>query len=317
MTMLEDELDCFFSEEVAMKITAWLEMIIHLMIKIRSATHRAFGATRPQPDLRQPSGSASKLFNIVELLEQVLVYLDLSDLNRFRRVCRLWNDVIQASRVLRQKRFVEPVERSEWMLQLFYGTLKLRMVSRLPDWWLYCNAFVPSTLHPALQNVGQPIVYSLNPESHKIHLSGWFTLAPRSFARWMSKNRLQGALLSQPPCKRLRYTVRCSHDIEVEAELESTTGLTFQDLLDFARAQARPNEHCRANHGLQPEDIASVEMLDITPADTAWVDKARTRSEKARRQEERKRASREYRRALKEGTVVDQPDMFDISSLFT
>lgn len=300
-----------------------------------------------QPGLREPSGSPSKLFNIVELLEQVLVYLDLSDLARFRRVCRLWNEVIQASKSVRQKRFVEPMERSEWILQLAYGTRKVKMVSQLPDSCWYWKAFVPSTLHPALRNVvsyilsiskatpfcyycehlvhhngqhskyyqlardantpnqGKPIVYSLNPEFYRIYPSVWLTLAPRAFSRWVSKHRLHDTLLCQPPCKLLRYTVRCSHGISVEAELQSTIGLTFRDLLDFARAQAGPNERCKINHGLEPGNIAVVEMLDVTPADTAWVDKARTRSERARRQEQRKQPSKEYRRARKEGTVVD------------
>lgn len=57
-------------------------------------------------------------------------------------------------------------------------------------------------------------------------------------------------------------------------------------------------------------------MIDTTPANTEWVEKARARYEREKARAERKQASKELRKAINEGKVADQSELLDLSSLF-
>ncbi|PPJ57355.1 hypothetical protein CBER1_01441 [Cercospora berteroae] len=120
-----------------------------------------------------------------------------------------------------------------------------------------------------------------------------FSLSRARFAGWVSRNHLQGALLSQPPCKRLCFLVLSP--IHVFAELRSAGGLTFQDLVDLMSTVDDWTNPFVTNPRNALDDYCHVALLDVAPAKAGWVIRARGFNERAKRRTEKKRQKAERR----------------------
>lgn len=120
-----------------------------------------------------------------------------------------------------------------------------------------------------------------------------FSLSRARFAGWVSRNHLRGALLSQPPCKRLCFLVLSPGHILTE--LRSASGLTFQDLVDLMSTVDDWTNPFNTNPRNALDDFGHVALLDVAPARAGWVIKARRFNERAKRRTEKKRQKAERR----------------------
>ncbi|USW55644.1 Putative F-box-like domain superfamily protein [Septoria linicola] len=105
----------------------------------------------PAPELstEKPLSSVQRTFGVVELLEQVLVWLDLNDLVHVGWVCKLRHEVIEESQLLRQNRLLEPTHAHEWLIPNEYCKLaRSSFVITEPRDESYVLAV--SKIHPAL-----------------------------------------------------------------------------------------------------------------------------------------------------------------------
>ncbi|GIZ37579.1 hypothetical protein CKM354_000102200 [Cercospora kikuchii] len=120
-----------------------------------------------------------------------------------------------------------------------------------------------------------------------------FSLSRARFAEWVSRNHLQGALLSQPPCKRLCFLILSPN--QIFTELRSASGLTFQDLVDLMSTVGDWTEPSKTNSRDAIHDFGHVALLDVAPAKAGWVIRARRFNERAKRRTEKKRQKAERR----------------------
>ena len=179
------------------------------------------------------------VFNTIELLEQILLYLDTKNLVRLQRVCHQWRDVMDRSKILQEALFLSPSpvrafapwKRTPPPPFARLSTL-IKVSAKSPE------ATPITTLHPALQEVPANV-----PNTRIDFVLDARTLLTCSPASW------RATFVTQPPTTYLTLscifewdypqfdTVICQRRIEDEngVRLGNVLAAIRQDLDDVSK----------------------------------------------------------------------------------
>ena len=193
------------------------------------------------PELYTEIGPVEKVFNTVELCEQILEYLPCADLNRARRVYRQFNAVISQSTLMRQRSSLRLAsDQILWATPddtLLTGIYAEDHIAAKKAKGLPTDAFAVYELHPYLKVVHHD-EYDL-PFSHKMAMvddsTDWtycgfheVTVGDFCLLNFPDHFPLDDEYISRPPVKEINVYLRRKYDGNLK--VRNSHGIKFKDL---------------------------------------------------------------------------------------
>ena len=168
-------------------------------------------------DIATTPSAAHKVFQITELLEQILGDVRLCDLFRAAAVCTRWNIIFENSPALQKKAYLIPDPYASDYEDLFDDELGLVV-----------NAHSPSLAEDGILYF--ELFFSFESGNHElIRLTA----------------NLRRCLATQPPCKKMRVTPWCcSENISDQEVIRHDPGITLGDMVDVARRIDAEHQNC-------------------------------------------------------------------------